>query len=405
MFGRPALLSGVALAAALFAARCPAGMIGGPSLAPARLPAGFSPWSGVKDAAGTYVIGGEFQGKPAYVTVTASIELPPAVSPVRVLNSLTVQAGGSDPVGRVADVVVDSSGQVRFIGHSRSPLGLPSAQVPGQNAEGTIWSMATGVGEGVGTVPGGTPNSILMAGNTGGFAVGGSSSTPAVWDGMGLTALPGGDAAALSISRDGSVIGGSRYSTGAAYWTRQPDGSYQFHSAEMPTTAITMDGSMIRGSEGGWLAGSVLDVNTGGDTAAIWSSADGRVLHDFSALGDIDQQFIRVGVFEGTRVASFNFLDPSVGPALYIEGDPGVTPLASLLGSPTLVGSNGRIIDLFDGSLGVVFQGQDDFGGTAFYVSSWVTTPAAVPEPSGLVLLGFLGVAGAAVTRFRRRSV
>lgn len=377
-------------------------ILGGFAVTPTQLPSGFTPYGSVKDSTGAYVVGGEYQGKPAYVTVTPAIGLPALVSPVQVLNSLSVQAGGTDPRGRVSDVVLTSTGQVQFIGSSKSPNSPPNL-----GGEGTVWSMSTGTGQGTGFLPGMTPSSLLVAGSSSGVSVGGSTLTPIMLSSSGLSALPTGGmgGAALSVSQDGSVIGGATLSGGAAYWTRQPDGSYQLHNVEMPGSTLSLDSANIRGSEGSWLSGSFSDIYSGNDVAGLWNSLDGRMLHDFSTLGGIDPQFMRVGMFENTHVASINFLDPTLGPALFIEGEQGLVPLSSLLGSTSILGTDGRIVDLFSGSLGVVFQGRDDLGNSAFYITSWETNPATpTPEPSSLLLMT-VGAGTAALAARRRKRL
>lgn len=340
-------------------------LIGAFALEPTALPSGFTPHGGAADAAGAYVVGGEYQGQAAYLSITPRDGQSPLISPITKLNSLSVQTGGSEAWGCINDVVKVGT-DIIFVGTSRSP-----GTFQGSLGEGTLWSRSTGIPVGVGFPALGSPQSPLLEGNPSGSYAGFGSSVALVANGSGLSTLNSNQSSAVAttISPDSMMVGGRTLSMAAVYWT-MTNGVYQIH--EVPSFG-SVEPDFIRDVEGRWMVGDGVDLNTGMTSAAIFSTTDGSLVMDLSQYGEIDSR-MRVGVFgDDKQVAAFNFLS---GAAFVVEGE-GMVTLSSLLASASsfsaasALGTQGRIVDMFSGSLGVIIEGPAVDGVPTFYVSAW----------------------------------
>lgn len=322
----------------------------------------------------------------------------PVIHAPEVLPSLESQANPAfgDPTGLIFDVEV-VSGSVRYYGESRSPDNGPGL------GEATAWDPATGAATGLGFASPGSTWSAALAGSRDGIQVGIDSSqafvVSATGGGRRLPNTGDTQSGAADVSADGSIIVGG--SGGVPVFWRADELAtldYTLGSLDAPPDGILAGVGRqvfvdpVIGEVGlfEYLHPGTFSLITG-----AWDLSDGSFIRSFgpgSILAD-------AGIFGGELVVAIN--GPGGG-YLTTLSDPETIFLADLLPP----GHGFDRIDfmqggLYEGSLGFLASGDNALGSMLFTASYHLnTTPAAVPEPSSVLLLA-LGMISAWV--FRRR--
>lgn len=232
----------------------------------------------VETFGGVTYIAGEFNAKPAYVTVSSTGVL----GSVQVLPSLDP----NDPIGQVLDVAL-VNGSVTFIGESR---------VAGQNNQGFAWDLSGNPKP----VPTTTAGGLLESANPVGIVVGVGESDHAAVGTLGgsLQLLPesGGFGGAVSITADGKwIVGGDGFGTGAWFSNDPSTLNYSLQTINFQTTATGDNPSVLRfvtqdPSSGHYLVfGEYVDSELFTDSVGVWDLSDGSLLRDFGTgvLNDV----------------------------------------------------------------------------------------------------------------------
>lgn len=326
----------------------------------------------------------------------------PVIHAPEVLPSLESQANPAfgDPTGLIFDVEV-VSGSVRYYGESRSPDNGPG---PGPGlGEATAWDPATGAATGLGFASPGSRSSLINGGSRSGILVGDDSERAYVYsEAIGARHLPSADvvgSGAVAVSADGSLIVGG--DEGVPVFWRASDLAtldYTLGSLDAPPDGILAGTGRqvfvdpVIGEVGlfEYFHPGTFSLITG-----AWDLSDGSFIRSFgpgSVLAD-------AGIFGGELVVAIN--GPGGG-YLTTLSDPETIALSDLLPP----GHGFDHIDfmkggLYEGSLGFLASGESGLGSTLFTASYHLNTPpAAVPEPSSVLLLA-LGMISTWV--FRRR--
>ncbi len=369
-------------------------LIGPFAISPTSLPAGFTATSAVKKPDGTVYIGGRSGNQAAYVTVSGS-QASPVVSTINILPSLSVTQGGGNPLGFLSDVVVNASGAIEFLGSSQSVISSTTSF-----GEATVWN-ENGVPTGLGLGVGGT-QSLLVGGNSIGIYGGlRNGSFPVVGSlaAGNLTSLPmfpgslGGGV--TGVSSNGLTLTGHIDGT-PAYWTASVlGGGYTAHQFTIP--GVTNPEGFVYGQSGNLAGGIYYDDTLEDFVGAVFDLTTGSSLISFANLGPVIGGAFAATI-AGQNVFAFNQDAAYGGSFFWVQGAPDIIRLSSLIGSslPGL-GTAVQIVDIFEGSLGILLAGNNG----AFAVTSFQASANDVPEPTTLLLVG---LGGAAMLRKRRRA-
>lgn len=351
-------------------------LLGDVHIQPTEWSSGLSIVNDVDSHNGVVYISGSLNGKPAYQSFTV-VGGVPVFAPVTVL-AVPNAANGE---GTAADVAV-VNGQVVFGGSGRS--NVTTAEVPEGRTHAMTWDSAGNFTD-HGLAQPARGSIVIAVGSNGTLAGDFNDDDPAFGNLSGnLQALPqiGLAGTGLAVTEDGKIIVGAQ-NFGPGVW-RATDLSLSSYSLESTTFGLSSFGTgpdfftevFSTPGTGDIAFGGFLDLDLFVNRVGAWDLTTGNFLADFG-LGELmDAQFfgeslvLAINGLDGGYLTTFDHPDVTVSLASLFPAGMGLT-------NPSFVKGG-----LYDGSLGFLASGANGTLATTSF------EPAAVPEPSSILLFG-----------------
>ncbi len=347
----------------------------------------------------TLYLVGSAGGTAAAQTVTFG-EAGPAASDLRLFHSLAPQVSNGGIIRDVKEI----NGQIYYVGQSQSTNGYSISGGP----EATVWNPVSGEVRGLGfayAIPQSSASGLSSAG-----IMSGHGGNAAVYTLNGDSKLlpignptQGQVSGARGISADGTlVVGWDITSGGAAFWRANDLAALDY--TLFNTSFLQLPENLMLGGVGLMafsdpILGEIglfetLDPLTFGSGIGAWNLSDGSLLRYFG-----NGELADARIYGSELVIAMN---GSEGSFLTTLSDPTSLYMSDLFGEE-LAGLSFAKGGLYEGSLGFVALGTSANGGGSFGVS-YQLNPAAVPEPSSLLLFATGSLASAAFMRKRGRK-